>query len=72
MKQIQNSSVNKSSTERLVYQPITCPSGSHKQVTFDLALAKIGGMKQMLMLIAEVVEFFFVKKKNQNPLRKFF
>ena len=53
LKQVQPAT-NKQSIERLVYQPINCPCSPHKQYTFDLALAKIGGIKQMLMLIADV------------------
>jgi hypothetical protein len=71
LKQIQ-STANKQSIERLVYQPINSPCSPHKQTTFDLALAKIGGIKQMLMLIADVNIFFilFSIRANFNYLKK--
>lgn len=54
LKQV-SSGGNRTSIDRLVYQPVNCPCSSNKQVTFDIALARIGGMKQLLMLIAQVI-----------------
>jgi hypothetical protein len=53
LKRDQVSTVKKA-IDRLTYYQISCPCVARNQTTFDIALSKIGGVRQLLMLIAQV------------------